>query len=237
MKGKIKGFLICVTIFALLSGTLAIALNTTTLYNVMVSGVKIIIDGKEFNATDAGGHHVEPIIYNGTTYLPVRAIAGAFDKPVYWDGENFTVYLGAMEGRLEYPSVYLKDMTNITSGANKFREINNPQDNYGNKYGYGFGNSINPIYAGSHDSFCEVLANMKYSRFKGTLYVPEGTTIEKVGRLKIEVDGKVKYTSEDMTNSSRPVNIDISVKGANDIKFILEGINGGLYLADAGFYQ
>ena len=230
MKGKLKGLLICATIFALLSGTLAIALNTTTLYNVMVSGVKIIIDGKEFNATDAGGHHVEPIIYNGTTYLPVRAISGAFDKAVYWDGENYTVYLGEMDGKLEYPSVYLKDMTNIYRRNASI--VNKPgNDNYGNSY-----ESAIRDAEWSVDCGYEVLTNMQYSRFKGTLYVPEGTTVEKCGRLKITVDGKVKYTSEEMTNASRPIDIDISVKGGNDVKIEFESTEV-LYLANAGFYQ
>ena len=232
MKDKLKGFLIGFILCALLFGTITIVANASTLYDVITNGVKIIIDGKELNATDTNGNHVEPIIYNGTTYLPVRAVAGAFDKPVYWDGENFTVYLGNMEGNLEYPSTYLKDMTNIAEAQLIGVDVNGCTDNYDNKYGHALGDNWNGT-----DCSYEVLANMKYSRFKGTLYVPKGCTSTNCGRIKIEVDGKVKYMSEDMSSSSRPIDIDISVKGGNDIKIIMENVYGTLCLGNAGFYQ
>jgi len=38
---------------------------------------------------------VYPILYNGTTYLPVRAISGLVDLPVDWDGDTRTVILGS----------------------------------------------------------------------------------------------------------------------------------------------
>ena len=55
--------------------------------------------------------------------------------------------------------------------------------------------------------------------------------------VKIIIDGKEKYISEDMTNSSRPIDIDISVKGGNDIQIVFEQSSSYLRLADAGFYQ
>ena len=36
----------------------------------------------------------EPFIYNGTTYLPIRAVGEAVGKQVSWDGRTNTVYLG-----------------------------------------------------------------------------------------------------------------------------------------------
>lgn len=56
--------------------------------------VKIVIDGTELVAKDANGAVVYPIIKDGTTYLPVRAIAQAFGKTADWDGETNTVFLG-----------------------------------------------------------------------------------------------------------------------------------------------
>ena len=68
---------------------------------------------------------------NGTTYLPVRAVANALGKEVYWDGPNYTVYIGRMDGKLGYPSVRLQDVVNIGSGISK---LSNPSDNYNNTY-------------------------------------------------------------------------------------------------------
>ncbi|HYE68960.1 MAG TPA: stalk domain-containing protein [Anaerovoracaceae bacterium] len=47
---------------------------------------------------DANGNRVFPIIYNGTTYLPVRAISELMKEPVAWDGVTKTVYIGDGNG-------------------------------------------------------------------------------------------------------------------------------------------
>ncbi len=55
--------------------------------------VNIYVDGAKFTPRDAKGAEVAPIIKDGTTYLPVRAIAQAFGKKVDWDGANQTVVI------------------------------------------------------------------------------------------------------------------------------------------------
>ncbi len=44
----------------------------------------IVIDGQEKTFTDVNGNIVYPLLYNGTTYLPVRAIGNMMGKTVYW---------------------------------------------------------------------------------------------------------------------------------------------------------
>ena len=55
---------------------------------VMFSNIKIVVDGEELQ-TDK-----EPFIYEGTTYLPVRAVGEAVGKTVTWDAASKTVMLG-----------------------------------------------------------------------------------------------------------------------------------------------
>lgn len=55
--------------------------------------IKIIINGTELFATDANGKSVEPFVNDGTTYVPIRAIAEAFSKDVIWDSENNQVVI------------------------------------------------------------------------------------------------------------------------------------------------
>jgi len=43
---------------------------------------------------DANGHTVYPVIYNGTTYLPVRAVSALMGEPIEWDAASKTVYIG-----------------------------------------------------------------------------------------------------------------------------------------------
>lgn len=58
---------------------------------VMFNNIKIVVDGKELK-TDK-----EPFIYEGTTYLPVRAVGEAVGKNVTWDAASKTVILGETE--------------------------------------------------------------------------------------------------------------------------------------------
>lgn len=228
MKQKLQGIITGVLIGATITGGVAFAANTTTLYDVIADGIKIVIDGKELHPTDAQGNTVEPMIYNGTTYLPVRAVANALGKAVYWDGPNYTVYLGDMGGNLEYPTVRIEDMISIADNPWESRIL---IDNYDNAYNRGI----------RHDEYYshefEYLLNMKYRRFKGTLYVAKGTSRDGTASLSITADGKTIYTSPQMDKTSSPVSINVNVTGYNDIKIEFKGSDEFLNLADAGFYQ
>lgn len=52
---------------------------------------------------------ISPIIMDGTTYLPVRSLAGALNKSVRWDGPNKSVYITDKENPNE---VLLKKQLN-----------------------------------------------------------------------------------------------------------------------------
>lgn len=55
--------------------------------------IKVMLDGEFLVLTDANGKTVEPFAVNGTTYLPVRAVAGALGLGVEWIAETSTVAL------------------------------------------------------------------------------------------------------------------------------------------------
>lgn len=77
------------------SGTVAFAKVANMNIPVSFSNIKIMIDGKQLNTSK------EPFTYNGTTYLPVRAVAEAVGKDVTWDGATKTVYLGEVPQNTE----------------------------------------------------------------------------------------------------------------------------------------
>ena len=234
MKKRLQGLFAGVLIGAMLTSGITIASNTTTLYDVMTNGIKIFVDGQKLNPRDVTGNIVEPFIYNGTTYLPVRAVANALDKAVYWDGPNYTVYLGDMNGELEYPTVQLENMTSI---AKKPAISDQLTDNYGNNYNRAIWNFGGVQY--------EYLLNMKYAKFKGVLYIPQGETANESVILSIIADGKTIYTSPAMTKMSSPVNISVDIRGCNNLKIEYNHNSnrekGGGYptvcLSDSGFYQ
>ena len=55
--------------------------------------ITIVIDGSERAFYNAGGQQVHPILYDGTTYLPVRAIGELMGKNVDWNQATQTVTL------------------------------------------------------------------------------------------------------------------------------------------------
>lgn len=53
----------------------------------------IVIDGKEQTFKTAAGKTIYPLLYDGSTYLPLRAIGQIMDKEVAWDNQTKTVTL------------------------------------------------------------------------------------------------------------------------------------------------
>jgi hypothetical protein len=58
------------------------------------SGITIKYNNTVQTLTDAGGNTIYPITYNGSTYLPVRAVSNMLGIGVEWDQATQTVLLG-----------------------------------------------------------------------------------------------------------------------------------------------
>lgn len=70
--------------------------------------IKLVVNGKEVTPKDVNGNVVEPFAYQGTTYLPVRAVGEALGKTVRWEGEAKTVHLGELP-----QATYLVDVCKV----------------------------------------------------------------------------------------------------------------------------
>lgn len=55
--------------------------------------IKVLLDGSELTLKSADGKVIEPFIYDGTTYLPLRAVAETTGAEVEWDGATNSIYL------------------------------------------------------------------------------------------------------------------------------------------------
>lgn len=75
----------------------------------------VYVDGKKQTFRDVEGKIVDPILYEGTTYLPVRAIGELMGKTVYWYQDEKKIEL--VENNAEEPLV--KDADVIVDGADK----------------------------------------------------------------------------------------------------------------------
>lgn len=98
-KGNLKGFITGIAV-AIIIGSFCFPSLAATVQKVLYvdyGGISIMMDGVKLEPKDSNDNPVEPFIYNGTTYLPVRAMCNAINKEVSWDGNTKTVYVGDNE--------------------------------------------------------------------------------------------------------------------------------------------
>ena len=100
-KVKIIGLVLVVAILLSITAFATVGSRTAELF---YNNIKIMINGKEVVPTDANGNAVEPFTIDGTTYLPVRAVATALNMNVGWDAATSTVTLdnpGVFQGGVQ----------------------------------------------------------------------------------------------------------------------------------------
>ena len=127
MKKHAKILILALCCALLLSSTVYAASRTRTM-EVTYSDIKLVVDGNAVTPKDATGAVVEPFIYEGTTYLPVRAVGEALGKQVSWDGNSKTVYIGEVPGQVTYlldvcppyETHYYNAPTTLTVGGTRY---------------------------------------------------------------------------------------------------------------------
>jgi len=117
-KDTLKGFLSGVIVTVLLSTTVFAAPVQRTI-TAVYNNIQIYVDGIQIHPSDSTGNPVEPFSYNGTTYLPVRAVATALNKEVTWDPATNSIYLG------QHPSTSSSSViqTDTTISSSQFNII------------------------------------------------------------------------------------------------------------------
>ncbi len=93
MNKRLQGALAGVLIGVLLTGGASYAKTAIEDIRVNYNNIKVYVDNERQTLKDANGTTIEPFIYNGTTYLPVRAVAELAGMTVSWDDSTKSVYL------------------------------------------------------------------------------------------------------------------------------------------------
>lgn len=91
-----KALALTVFLLILLSST-AIATSSTKQINVEY-GISVSINGQPFTPKDINGKVVEPFVYNGTTYAPIRAITDAMGATIGYDEKSNSVTINSNNG-------------------------------------------------------------------------------------------------------------------------------------------
>ena len=236
MKDTLKGYIAGLLAgLALLAAVSAVAANI----NVDMGGIRVFWDGIETDLPNARGERVEPFIYNGTTYVPLRAMAGLMGLPVAWNQQELAVYLDG-----ERPSgtiIPASQMVNYDGNEDcnyviKTYEYNLKDKTHtcdeaivGNDY----------YYSRKRYSFSYML-NGHYSRLTATAVMP----YKSVGS---NAEGKIEFYScgdgedwelidrYDLQQSKGEVDIDVDLRGVENLWFKFSCGSNDIVMYDTAF--
>lgn len=93
MKKEVKGLIAGIVLGTMMTSGIVYAKSKTEVIEVTYDNIKVYKDNVLCELKDGNGSTIEPFIYNGTTYMPVRGTANLADMEVTWDGNTKSVYL------------------------------------------------------------------------------------------------------------------------------------------------
>ena len=226
LKWLIAGAILAAIIF---TGT---ALGSTAVRNLEVTyrDIKLVVDGNLVIPKDAAGNVVEPFIFNGTTYLPVRAVAEAVGKSVDWDGDTSTVYLGGIVDYERVPkAVPLYHFQYIEIGDADCYEIRGDDKNNSiyiySKEVKGTVESDETHYNNYiYNNYAVYALNAKATRFTATVHKPSEAYWSPKLTYSIYGDGKLMFETT-LLAESEPVSIDIDVTGVAQMTISVECVS------------
>jgi hypothetical protein len=195
---------------------------------VVYNNIKLVINGKEVTPKDVNGNVVEPFIAEGTTYLPVRAVANALGESVDWDQETSTVYIG------EKLMNNLVDMSTIDAfEGNSF--VTNKDAAFDLRQ-----ESVTPdncLYVNNNGSL--FILDEKYTKLEGLFAVPDKCSkSDEIGIQFINKDtGKV---IEQYSNKKGEKAVDVNVNLIGVDKLIIKAgrldSDGSIYTYNSSYY-
>lgn len=201
------------------------------------TGIDVYVDDVKLEPKDVNGNPVEVFVYNGTTYLPIRAIGNALGKNVQYDAKTQSAYVGKHES--EKPIVWLKDL-DYFSQRSGLAELTS--DTVQDNAGVAHKNSI----LGDWDHGVRIFdrtykLNGQYSAITGTAfqsYDSRSDMVMKDTYLKIYADGEVIYECRgynDYGFEAADFNLDLT--GVLELRVELYNWGRGqLYLGDCGLW-
>jgi len=207
-------------------------------------GITIKYSGEVQNLTDAGGNRVYPISYNGTTYLPVRAVSNMLGIGVDWDGATQTVLLGKTGATVNLMETY-KPYTSYQSVSRVisdwhdgpiFYQKSTTPENIGGETASSWLNLYNPKNNWAEDSntlLCSFNIGGKYKTLTFKAYTNEDAT------LTVKGDNDSLLGEFKLTAGQTPQTFTIDLLNTKQLTFLLNngvetyGIDIETYVFDA----
>ena len=210
MKKYFKGFIIGVVISTLLIST-ALGTSVKKTIEVVYNSVNITVNGKKVNADN--------ILYNGTTYVPLRAVSEALGKEVGWDQNTKTASINDKDTIINKPvqpqtsaiNEYLvKDDTGKALYSFKINKVTNMNER--NQY-----SDKNPAQV--------ILIDYTYKNIANT----EEVYLSEIYFKVVDSSGKIGYTYPNSV-TNYPQSIPIGVTCDAQMIFALDNLSSNITL-------
>ncbi len=198
-KKCISLILALVMVFSLTVSANAAAPETVTVQ--LSPNITVKLNGEVQTMTDVNGNPVYPVLYGGTTYLPIRAVGNMLGLDVDWDGDAQTVILEKSDGK-----------TDPAKAGNKA-----PTDAKPTEITVQINPNITVKYNGKAQTMTDVNGNPVYPMlYGGTTYLPVRAVSNMLG-VKVEWDGDTQTVLLDFSeNSGKENNTNTSDPGENN---------------------
>ncbi|USG64370.1 copper amine oxidase N-terminal domain-containing protein [Brevibacillus ruminantium] len=139
---KIIFFLVAILVTSV--GSAFAAVNLQPIQAFLNRSVTFVVKGERWQPKDASGQPLTAIQYNGSNYLPVRALAEALKVPIDYDSATQTIYIGGKPGvktplfamPIEIDNIYVtqtKDTAETMVNGKQFQQVLKI-DQYGDVY-------------------------------------------------------------------------------------------------------
>jgi hypothetical protein len=234
IKGYAMGFLSAILLFTLATGVYAAANARTRTMTVTYGHIRLVVNGEQITPRDGQGNVVHPFVSDGTTYLPVRALADALGQEVRWDGATSTVYIDSPTQAVQPVPTPQPTPVPTPPLAPVVREVEVPlfnqpcirvgDSNFFNASADSIRVMVN-AWEGErladnrtrHTNYVVYTLGDTATRFTATLNPPVGSGIAELV-YSIYGDGRNLFTSPIMTQAVSPQLVDIDVAGVSELR-------------------
>ena len=181
------------------------------------TGIKVYIDDVLIQPKDANGKDVDVFVYNGTTYLPIRAIGTALGMPVSYDGATNSAYIGKhgtdylLKVCPPYQYFWTEAPTTVKMAGQTYA---NCLTVYANDTSWSGGQGALFNLNGQYNSLRFIIGHQDGKEMREATYY-------------IYLDGNLAF-SVDLTGDMLPKQYTVPLHGALQMK-IVASINGGRY--------
>jgi hypothetical protein len=232
--GAVLMFVISMTVPVLAAG---VQRQLTAHFN----NIRVVVDGNLITPRDGLGNVVEPFVVDGTTYLPVRAVAEALGQTVEWEGTTQTVYIGARPGTVRYltdvaPAHQSSDVNFRTNPLwSSYREYSAINSGGAERFALGGVNYVDGMIFHHIDTWAVYNLNGQFTSLSGIAsQLDEGTlTVATNAAIRFFADGRL-VLEVPITADMSPREFSVDLTGVNQLRIATAANYHGNFSAGIG---